>query len=52
MVSVRIKGSFFGIKGKLTQIRLNEEVIVEQSVVQRSQTTGELMIKMKKMEEN
>jgi hypothetical protein len=34
-VSVRIKGNNIN-KGKLTQIRLNDEILVEQSTVQRS----------------
>lgn len=40
------------VKGKLTQLRLNEEIIVEQSDVKRSQTTGALVIKLKKLKTN
>jgi len=32
------------VKGKITQLSLPEEILCEKSVVQRSQTTGSLMI--------
>merc|ERR1712224_777361 len=34
------------IKGKLTQLKLGEEVLVSKSTVQRSKTTGKLRIHM------
>lgn len=37
------------VKGKLTQMRLNEEIITSESTVERSQITGILTIKMKKL---
>ena len=37
------------IKGKIFQISLNEEVKISESVVQRSQITGELLIRMPKL---
>jgi protein TilB len=40
------------VKGKLTQVRMWEEIIVEKSEVKRSSTTGELVIKMKKVTPN
>eukprot|EP00828_Plagiopyla_frontata_P043733 TRINITY_DN6942_c0_g1_i1.p2 TRINITY_DN6942_c0_g1~~TRINITY_DN6942_c0_g1_i1.p2 ORF type:complete len:194 (+),score=55.53 TRINITY_DN6942_c0_g1_i1:451-1032(+) len=40
------------VKGKLTQLKLNEEVVVEQSSIQRSQVTGILTFKMKKLNYN
>ncbi|KAL4479995.1 hypothetical protein ABPG74_020511 [Tetrahymena malaccensis] len=40
------------VKGKLTQLRLDQEIIVEQSEIKRSQTTGALVIKMKKLKVN
>lgn len=40
------------IKGKLTQIKLSEEIIVAESEIQRSQITGALQIKMKKIRPN
>jgi len=45
LVSIRIKG-------KLTQLRLNDEIQVEKSEVTRSQVTGMLHIKMPKVEIN
>jgi hypothetical protein len=40
------------VKEKLTQVRLFEEIIVSESKVQRSQTTGVLMVTMKKVKED
>ena len=40
------------IKGKLTQMRLQDEIIVEKSTIQRSQITGFLTIKMLKLNPN
>ena len=40
------------MKEKLTQVRLFEEIIVSESKVQRSQTTGVLMVTMKKVKED
>lgn len=40
------------VKDKLTQVKLWEEIIVEESKVQRSQTTGVLMVTMKKLKFN
>jgi len=34
------------IRGKITQLRIPEEILVEKSKVQRSQTTGMLTITM------
>ena len=39
------------IKEKLTQIKLFEEIIVGESKVQRSQSTGVLLVTMKKAKE-
>lgn len=36
------------VKGKVTQIRLDDEILVERSQVQRSTTTGWLCITMPK----
>jgi len=36
------------IKGKLTQLKLNDEILVEKSEIQRSQLTGKLHIRMPK----
>ena len=36
------------VKGKITQVRFDEEILVERSSVQRSQTTGWLCITMPK----
>ena len=36
------------VKGKVTQIRFDEDILVEQSTVQRSMTTGWLCITMPK----
>lgn len=40
------------VKGKLTQVKMWEEIIVEKSEVKRSSTTGELVIKMRKVNPN
>ena len=40
------------VKGKLTQMKLNEEIIVGESEIKRSQITGALQITMKKMRPN
>lgn len=40
------------MKDKLTQIKLFEEIIVSESKVQRSQTSGILMATMKKVKED
>lgn len=40
------------IKGKLTQLRLDEEILVDKSTIQRSTTTGELLITMPKLSPN
>ena len=40
------------IKGKLTQMKLMDEILVEQTVIQRAQITGNLLIKMKKLNPN
>jgi len=45
LVSVRIKG-------KLTQLRLADEILVEKSTIQRSTVTGILLIKMPKASPN
>ena len=37
------------VKGKITQIRFDEEILVERSTIQRSQTTGWLCITMPKV---
>ena len=37
------------VKGKITQIRFDEDILVERSQVQRSQTTGWLSITMPKV---
>jgi protein TilB len=37
------------IRGKLTQLRLSEEVIVSESKTERSQLTGMLTVTMKKL---
>ena len=37
------------IKKQLTQLKLSEEIIVHESKSERSQMTGELLIKMKKL---
>lgn len=47
-VNINPKWVSIRIKGKLTQLRLSEEIIVEKSETQRSQVTGILSIKMKK----
>jgi hypothetical protein len=36
------------VKEKLTQVQIHEEIIVSESKVQRSQTTGVLLVTMKK----
>jgi len=40
------------IKGKLTQLKLNDEILVEKSEIQRSQLTGKLHIRMPKISVN
>jgi protein TilB len=40
------------IKSKLTQLRFNEEVVTDGAIIQRSQITGELLIKVKKLTPN
>jgi protein TilB len=45
LISVRIKG-------KLTQLRLNDEILVEKSTIQRSSVTGILHVKMPKLTVN
>lgn len=40
------------MKDKLTQIKLFEEIIVSESKIQRSQTSGILMATMKKVKED
>lgn len=40
------------VKDKLTQMKLQDEVIVERSSVQRSQVTGELTVRMQKLKPN
>ena len=40
------------VKGKLTQVKMWEEVLVEGSEIKRSSTTGELLIKMRKVKPN
>jgi len=40
------------IKGKLTQMKLQDEIIVEKSSIQRSQITGFMTIKMQKLTPN
>ena len=40
------------VKGKLTQIRLWEEIKLEPVSIQRSKTSGELVITLKKLKEN
>ena len=40
------------IKGKLTQMKFMEEIIVDKSVIERSQITGDLLIKMLKLTPN
>ena len=37
------------VRGKLSQMRLTEEVIISDSSVERSQITGMLTVKMKKV---
>lgn len=37
------------LKGKLTQVKLFEEIVVSESKVQRSQTTGVLLVTLKKV---
>ena len=37
------------VKGKVTQIRFDEEILVERSTIQRSTTTGWLCITMPKV---
>ena len=37
------------VKNKLIQLKLSEEIIVSESKTERSQTTGFLLIKMKKV---
>ncbi len=41
-VNINPKWLSVRIKGKLTQLKLMEEIVVEKSVTQRSQTTGSL----------
>jgi protein TilB len=36
------------IKGKITQLKFDEEILVDKSKVQRSQTTGALLLTMPK----
>jgi len=45
LVSIRIKG-------KLTQLRLNDEILVEKSQIQRSAVTGILHVKMPRVNPN
>lgn len=40
------------VKGKIFQIAFNEELQPDESVVQRSQITGHLLIKLKKLKPN
>ena len=48
MLNVDLQPTFVrvDVKGKVTQIRFDEEILVERSQVQRSQTTGWLCITM------
>ena len=36
------------IKGKITQLKFDEEILVDKSKIQRSQTTGSLLLTMPK----
>jgi protein TilB len=40
------------IKGKLTQLRLDEEVYSDKSIIKRSEITGELVVIMPKVNVN
>eukprot|EP01017_Pseudomicrothorax_dubius_P016555 TRINITY_DN1877_c0_g3_i8.p1 TRINITY_DN1877_c0_g3~~TRINITY_DN1877_c0_g3_i8.p1 ORF type:complete len:280 (+),score=62.91 TRINITY_DN1877_c0_g3_i8:57-842(+) len=51
-VNINPKWVSVRVKGKLTQLRLTEEIAVEKSTTQRSQTTGVLLIKMPKVTPN
>ncbi|KAM3128321.1 hypothetical protein pb186bvf_019564 [Paramecium bursaria] len=51
-VNVNPKYVSVRIKGKLTQLRLDDEIIVSKSTIQRSEITGELVIKMPKVTPN
>ena len=48
-VNINPKWISVRIKKQLTQLRLTEEVIVHESKSERSKITGELMVKMKKL---
>ena len=54
MIKVDVKPTYVSVRVKkhLTQLRFEEEVLVEGCTIQRSQITGELVIKCKKLKPN
>jgi protein TilB len=54
LIQVNVNPTYISvrIKGKLTQLRLDEEVYSDKSIIKRSEITGELVVIMPKVNVN
>lgn len=54
LIQVNVNPTYISvrIKGKLTQLRLDEEVYSDKSIIKRSEITGELVVTMPKVNVN